>query len=112
LTSIRPILPSLVLRTTVLWILLRAVFTAFASPAANVVPGLESQRIGIADALAVPPAVALALAAVVTLLVLFDVRAIRERTFLANLGVGLGAVACVSFGIAVAFEVVVAAVMA
>jgi hypothetical protein len=110
LTSIRPVLPSLVLRSTVLWILVRAVFTAFAT--ADVMPGLESQRSGIADALAVPPTVALALAAVVTLLVLSDVRAIRERTFLANLGVGLGAVACVSFGIAVAFEALVAAVMA
>jgi hypothetical protein len=109
LTSIRPILPSLVLRTTVLWILMRAVFTAFST--ADVLPGLASQRTGIADALAVPPATALGLAVVVTLLVLSDVRAIRERTFLANLGVGLGAVACVSFGIVVAIEAVAAAVM-
>jgi hypothetical protein len=115
IASLRPVMPGLVLRATVLWILARTFWLAtgaFASASvgdpADLLPGLEPAPRGLAAALALTPPAALLLAAVVTVLVLCDVRALRERAFLANLGVGLRSVAAVSFAVAVAWEAVVA----
>ena len=115
IASLRPVMPGLVLRATFLWILARTFWLAtgaFASASggdpADLLPGLEPAPRGLEAALSLTPPAALLLAAAVTVLVLCDVHAVRERAFLANLGVGLRSVAAVSFAVAVAWEAVVA----
>lgn len=108
-------MPGLVLRATVLWVLVRmswlatlALAGASAGGSAELVPGAGQADTGLAAVLSLAPSAALLLAVAVTALVLADVRAVRERAFLANLGVGLQSVAAVSFTVAVAWEVVMA----
>lgn len=116
IASLRPVMPGLVLRATVLWVLTRMLWLATlagasAAGSADMLSGLEPAPTGLAAVLSLTPAAALLLAVAVAALVLIDVRAVRERAFLANLGVGLRSVAAVSFTVAAAWEAVVAAVL-
>lgn len=98
------------LRSTFLWIVARAVLTALNRAAAGVIPGGPPPPAGL-DNLSIAPPTAVLMAGVVALLVLSDVRALRERTFLANLGVSLRAVGGVAFTVALALEALLAATL-
>ena len=102
----RKILFSFGLRTAVLWIIVRALVMPLAFMPA--VPGLEPRS--TTSALTLDPVTAVFVAALVTALVLLDVRALRERTFLANLGVPRRSVAVFAFGIVLVFELAVSTI--
>jgi len=107
IAELRPVLASLVLRTTVLWIVARAALTVLNRAAAGIIPGGPPPPSGL-DNLSIAVPTAVLLAGVVALLVLSDVRALRERTFLANLGVSRRAIAGVAFSVALVIEGLVA----
>lgn len=97
----RTLLTGFLLRSAVLWVLVRL---ALAALLVLPVGGLDA-ALGEAPARADPfPAggvMALAVIALVAGLVLIDLRAMRERIFLANLGLGrraVAVVACLSAG--------------
>lgn len=90
---------------------MRVVFVGINRAAAASMPQLYAGNGTVHDALALTPPAVLFLAVIVTLLVLSDVRALRERAFLANLGVGLRMVAATSFGLTLACEALFGAVL-
>jgi hypothetical protein len=97
-------------RSTVLWVLTRTamiVVVRFA-PGATGTDDLAVRATGLDLA---PPAAMMG-ALVVAILVLLDVRALRERVFLANLGISLRSVAVLAFLSAASLEALVAAVLA
>ena len=110
--SIRPVLPGFVIRTLVLWLLARTVFTAFNRASASLLPWLGPADRSLVAAASVTPLTALLIAAAVTALTLSDVRAVRERAFLANIGVSLRAVSAIAFAVALACEAVLAILIA
>ena len=93
----RPIAISFALRTTFIWIVVRVVFAAFGGAADAVIPSASTEPVGIVDRLQPEPVTSLLIAAVAAALVLSDVRAMRERAFLANIGIGLRTVALFGF---------------
>jgi len=92
-------------RIAVLWVVVRVALAALLLASGGLVPGLQAAA--RPPVIRIAPPAALAVAVLVTVLVLLDVRAMRERVFLANLGVGLGTVAMAAFGGAVLFELIV-----
>jgi len=107
-TAIRHVLTSFIVRSVTLWVLTRTVITAFVRGAEKTLPLAAA---GSAHPLSVAPATALLVAVLVTVLVLNDVRVMHERAFLANIGVGLRAIATLSFAVAASLEVALALVL-
>jgi len=104
-TAIRPVLASFIVRSVTLWVLTRTVITGVVRSAETALPLASAAP---AHPLSVAPATALLVAALVTALVLNDVRVMHERAFLANIGVGLRAVASLSFAVAASLEIALA----
>jgi len=92
-------------RAAVLWLLLRLALFAVGSLAG----AGEADAGGMAASLTSGALAILPTAAVVTLLVFLDIAALRERAFMANLGVGRGPIAATAFSTAVALEIAAAA---
>ena len=91
-------------RAAVLWVVVRAAFALLLGVDVNM-PGLPPDP--QPSVIRIAPPTAFVVAVLVTVLVLLDVRAMRERVFLANLGVGLRAVALTAFLAAVLIELIV-----
>jgi hypothetical protein len=93
-------------RAIFLWIVVRVTIAGFLAVPR---PGLEA-RTGL-QLLSVGPATAALIAAVVAVLVLTDVRALRERAFLANLGISRSTAAAVAFLTSLGLEAVTAVIL-
>lgn len=105
-TLTQPIATSFALRTTFIWIVVRVAFAAFRRAADAVIPLPQPEPVGFLKGLQPEPVTSLLIAAVVAALVLSDVRAMRERAFLANIGIALRTIALFSFAGALGFEIV------
>lgn len=90
---------SLVVRSLVIWLVLRIAFTA----ANNMIPVP-----GDSPGLRLEPAVVPLFAVCVGVAAVLDLRALGEDTLLANLGVGARHVFAVAFGLSVVLETVLA----
>jgi hypothetical protein len=106
----RTILLGFVGRSVALWLLTRLAVTTFVRVAPEGIP--SSAAVVREPWLALQPPTAVLVALLVAVLVLLDVRALRERVFLANLGVSLGSVALLAFLCAASLEALVAAALA
>ena len=106
--AIRPVMISFILRTAALWLGTRIVFTVFIRAAARQLPAALAPPPGLTHPLSIAPATAIVLAATVAALVLNDVRVMRERAFLANIGVGLRTIGSFAFAGAISLEIAVA----
>ena len=92
-------------RAAVLWLLVRLALFAVGSVAGAGDPDAGGMAASLTNgALAMLPT-----AAVVTLLVFIDIAALRERAFMANLGVGRRPIVATAFATAVALEIAAAA---
>lgn len=103
-----PALTLFVPRAILLWVVVRVTLAAFTLA----VPG-RAQPGGsvVAGAFMVEPVTALLVAAVVAALMLADVRALRERVFLANLGMGRSTAASIAFIASLGLESAIAVVL-
>lgn len=109
------VLPSYIGRAAALWLLVRLALLAAGSAGAGLsAAAIDPSRYGqappgfLAGLVLAPPAMLLA-AATVTALVYVDMAALRERAFIANLGVDRRQVGVTALLTALALEVAVAA---
>jgi hypothetical protein len=102
------VLPSFIGRATVMWLLVRLALLAVGSAGG----ALAGDAADPASRLLLAPSTALLAAAAVTALVLVDLTALRERAFLANLGVDRRRIAVVAFLTALGLEATVSTVAA
>jgi hypothetical protein len=91
-------------RAAVLWVLVRSALVPFLIAGARL-PFLPPDP--QASVIHIPGRTAFAVSILVTVFVLLDVRAMRERVFLANLGIGLQAVAVTAFLTVALIELIV-----
>jgi hypothetical protein len=94
------------LRSVVLWILVRLVLLTLMALIPRSFPGASIDT--ESSPLSLSPVMAAGIAVLVSALLMFDVRAMRERVFLENLGVPLAALAGLAFAIAALLEFAVA----
>ncbi len=106
----RSVMSGYAARSFFLWILVRLTVTAGIALAADPAARLPAAGAGRLAWVGITPATAFLVAALVAALILLDVRALRERTFMANIGVGLHEIAGLAFLVSAALEVVVASV--
>ena len=88
------------IRSLVLWVLVRVALAPFLLLAG----GMPGATTDVTNPMRVAPVTALGIAGLVATLLWLDVRALRERVFLANLGVSRVAPAGYAFTLAVALE--------
>jgi hypothetical protein len=96
--------PAFVLRTAVLWLLLRVLLLA----GARAVGAVVGEPPGNAALLALAPPAMLLTAAVVVVLVLIDVTATHEQPFQANLGFDRASILTTAFLTALGLEILTA----